>query len=136
MVAALASGMIMQPPKISTPGYHPLGPINWGVAKPVINPGLNPGYITAGAIKPAYQGTPTQSYYNWGQHPYVSDLAHLTNYNNVPSGPAWGAQYAAGVGPNRFDVNAFTQQLLGPQAQQAATGTSPIYPIAPTQTKG
>ena len=84
-------------------------------------------------------GTPTQATHYWGVHPYVTDLEHIQDYNQLPPNQPWGAEYAQGVGPNRLDVNAFIRQILGPQAQAAAIGTA--YPglvpgpIAPT-TKG
>ena len=118
------------------PVYGPLDPIKWGTVGEVNSPGLNPGYLM-GRTPAQYAGTATQATHYWGQHPYVTDLAHISDYNNIPAGQAWGAQYAAGVGPNRLDIKGFIQQTLGAQAQAAAMGTAypgmAPGPIAPTK---
>ena len=142
----------VEPPYVAPPIYVPpidpntpalpvsgaLAPIKWGTVGQVNSPGLNPGYLM-GRTPAQYAGTATQATHYWGQHPYVTDLAHISDYNNIPAGQAWGAQYAAGVGPNRLDIKGFIQQTLGAQAQAAAMGTAypgmAPGPIAPT-TKG
>jgi hypothetical protein len=77
-----------------------------GVADSLVNPGLNPGLITA---QPFYNTTsPVQAQYYWGAHPYVQTEADLANLNNVPTAPVvpWGLQQAQ----TPFDVNTFIAQ--------------------------
>jgi hypothetical protein len=102
-------------PKQITPKPHvyaPIDDVKWGPQNKPNLGGMNPGYII-NAVQPNYEGTATQATNYWGYHPYVSDLAHLSDYTKVPAGQAWGAQYAQGVGPNKLDINQFSQEMLG-----------------------
>jgi len=71
-----------------------------------------------------YAGTPTQATHYWGRHPYVSDLAHIEDYNQIPAGQAWGATSAQGVGANKMNINDLINATLGRGAQLSA------YPYA------
>ena len=80
----------------------------FGTADKLVNPGLNPGWITA---QPFYNTTsPVQAQYYWGAHPYVQTEADLANLNNVPYAPAvpWGLQQPQAP----FDVNTFIAQNM------------------------
>ena len=110
-------------------GYGPLPPVRFGSMGDLVNPGLNPGFVTA---RPFYNTTsPVQSQYYWGNHPYAYDQADLANYNTIPYAPAvpWGLQQAQAP----FDVNQFIRSTINPQSQAAAAGTAPEYyaPYAP-----
>jgi hypothetical protein len=103
-------------------GYGPLNnqyPI--GTSTQLVNPGLNPGWITA---QPFYNTTsPVQSQYYWGAHPYTETMADLPNRNAVPYAPVipWGVQQSRAP----LDVNALIQSIINPQAQAAAVGAAP-----------
>ena len=128
--ALLAGALTPAPGGPKKPNYGPLPPNQWGTPPAPGTSGLNPGYLMG--ITPAeYSGTPTQATHYWGVHPYVTDLAHIQDYNQLPPGQAWGAEYAQGVGPNRLNVQQLINQVLGPKAQAAAVGTAYPGPIAP-----
>ena len=128
--ALLAGALAPAPAGPAKPNYGPLPPNIFGTPPAPGTPGLNAGYLMG--ITPAeYAGTPTQATHYWGVHPYVTDLAHIQDYNQLPPGQAWGAEYAQGVGPNRLNVQQFIQQMLGAPAQAAAIGTAYPGPIAP-----
>ena len=107
--------------------YGPLAPIQWGTVGGLTQPGLNPGYLTFGGHPPEFYNAtnPVQSQYYWGIHPYMQTMENLGTYNNVPGAPAvpFGIQQPR----QPLDINAFTQQLLSPQNQFAAQGTTQQY---------
>ena len=122
---------LLTPPTIGGHNYGPMAPPNWSAGIPIAGSGLNPGYLMGRAPATFAGGTPTQANMYWGQHPYVTDLAHITDVDRLPPAQPWGAAYAQGVGPNRLDVDALIRQLLGAPAQAAAVGTAYPGPIAP-----
>jgi len=133
-LAKLAAGWyflngILTPPGPSGGGrnYGPLPPTNWGAAIPINQPGLNAGYLMGRTPAEFAGGTPTQATHYWGQHPYVTDLAHIADYDKLPAAQPWGAQYAAGVGPNRVDINSLINSTLG-RGQQLSAYPGPIAP--------
>ena len=136
--AAVAAGMIV-PNMFNTglKGGNPgSGPSNytWGTATAPINPGVNPGLI-AGQVQPYYHDTtPDQAQYYWGEHqPLTSTKNIAQQLETVPSAPAtpWGVAHSAVGGTEHLDIPAYTQQLLGPAAVEAATGTSHVKPVDP-----
>jgi hypothetical protein len=123
-----------QPGAPGTPGYGPLPPIDWGSTTPLVQGGLNPGYLTFGGQPPAYYQTTNdiQSRYYWGKHPYMRGPEDLANYNQIPGAPAvpFGQQQPRGA----WDVQRFINETIGiPEYQQAALGASTQYPggVAP-----
>lgn len=110
-------GIVGMPPTIPTvtppaPTTTPYD-LHWGQVSPLVNPGLNPGWIQG---VPHYQTTsPYQAQFYWGQHPYqpgpTFDPA-LYNQVNAPAQP-WGLQQG------------FTPMT---QAQLAAMIAGPIAP--------
>ena len=132
---ALATGALAGGGGATQTGYGPLT-INYpfGTARQLVDPGLNPGFVTA---QPFYNTTsPVQAQYYWGAHPYTQTAADLPNRNNVPYAPAvpWGLQQAQAP----FDVNQFIRTNITPQSQAAAAGTVPDYyaPYAATAYTG
>ena len=132
---ALAAGALGGGGGATQTGYGPLT-INYpfGTARQLVDPGLNPGFVTA---QPFYNTTsPVQAQYYWGAHPYTQTAADLPNRNNVPYAPAvpWGLQQAQAP----FDVNQFIRTNITPQSQAAAAGTMPDYyaPYAATAYTG
>jgi len=110
------------PPK--KPGWPPITPPTWGDFGTLVNPGLNPGYITN--VPQAYAPSGVRSQYYWGQHPYQpGPTFNRSLYNQIPA-PAqpWGLQ-----------------QMYNPQTQtienllrgvQQASGQAPYnIPAAP-----
>ena len=134
--AGILAGSILTPEPIKPKTYEPIGPVAFGTATPPVNPGMNPGYLTApGAIRPQYAGTPTQANYFWGQRPLIQTAADIDQFNTaVPqTNPFAGAAYAQGVGPNRLDINQFIRQYLTPEQYYALTGSSAQYPQTPAE---
>ena len=78
----------------------------WGQGTPLVNPGLNPGYLGYPASAPDYQTTsPTQSQYYWGVHAPVNTAADLAHYNELPAGAPttpWGMAHSAVGGTDQF----------------------------------
>jgi hypothetical protein len=129
--AYLGSKLLTTPAAPGKRNYGPIPPTNWGSVAQIGQPGLNPGYLMGQTPAEFAGGTPTQATHYWGVHPYVTDLAHIADYNNIPPSAPYGVAYAQGVGPNRLNVDAFIRQLLGTPAQAAAVGTAYPGPIAP-----
>jgi hypothetical protein len=96
---------------------------------------MNAGYLMGRTPAEFAGGTPTQATHYWGQHPYVTDVAHISNYDILPPAQPWGAQYAAGVGPNALNLQQLIDLTLGRGAQLGAYPGPVTGPIAPT-TKG
>lgn len=88
----------------------------WGQAQPLVNPGLNPGYLGYAASMPDYQSTnPTDAQYYWGVNAPVNTQEQLANYNKLPDyAPAtpWGAGKTAVGGQARLDPNQFVNQYI------------------------
>jgi hypothetical protein len=128
-VLSLLGVVPSQPDAPGTPGYGTLPPIDWGSTTPLVQGGLNPGYLTFGGQPPAYYQTTNdiQSRYYWGKHPYMRGPEDLANYNQIPGAPAvpFGRQQPRGA----FDTQQFIRETIGtPQYQQAAIGGSMQYP--------
>lgn len=130
--AALASGLLT--PQSNLGGNVGSGDVKyeWGQGTPLVNPGLNPGYIGPAASIPDYQTTsPTQSQYYWGVHTPVNTEADLANYNQLPVGaPAtpWGMANSAVGGTAQLNVPNFVNQYVtNPAWAGVNAGTSPGY---------
>lgn len=123
---ALVTQAVTQPPAPTAGrGYT----LNWGTVPTINAPGVNPGTY-AQAVKPYYtQGTPIQSQYYWGKHPYAATEADLANYNNIPGAPAqpFGAQFSAVGGNRQLNINDYVNQYMNPQYQAAYLGSQPQY---------
>jgi hypothetical protein len=84
---------IDDPTKPKKPSYPPITPPVWGDFGTLVNPGLNPGYITN--VPQAYAPSGVRSQFYWGQHPYQPGPAfNRSLYNQTPAAPAtpWGLQ--------------------------------------------
>ena len=130
--AALASGALT--PQSNLGGNVGSGDVKyeWGQGTPLVNPGLNPGYIGPAASIPDYQTTsPTQSQYYWGVHAPVNTEADLANYNQLPAGaPAtpWGMANSAVGGTAQLNVPNFVNQYVtNPAWAGVNNATSPGY---------
>jgi hypothetical protein len=146
-IAALISGGYLLPvivnkisgPKTPSTNYGPLAPINWGSVPGLATGGVNPGYMPIPTATPFYNTySPNQARYYWGQHPYIPTMAELANYNVVPGAPAqpWGTPVSAVGGTRRLNTQQFIQNMLMPQYQAAATGSSLQYPQTSAPTPG
>jgi hypothetical protein len=126
-------------PKTPSTNYGPLAPINWGSVAGLATGGVNPGYMPIPTATPFYNTySPNQAKYYWGQHPYIPTMNDLANYNVVPGAPAqpWGAPVSAVGGTRRLNTQQFIQNMLMPQYQAAATGSSLQYPQTGAPTPG
>ena len=112
----------------------------WGEAQPLVNPGLNPGYLGYAASMPDYQSTnPTDAQYYWGVNAPVTTQEQLANYNKLPDyAPAtpWGAGKTAVGGQTAMDPNQFINQYITNPAfagvnNAAGPGYMPPAPVAP-----
>lgn len=103
----------------------------WGQGTPLVDPGLNPGYIAHAASMPYYQNaSPTQSEYYWGVHAPVNTAADLAHYNDQAGAPAtpWGLAHSAVGGQDQFNPAQFVNQyILNPQWQGVNNATGPGY---------
>jgi hypothetical protein len=53
--------------------------VDWGSAQPLINPGVNPGFVIKPAQQPFYQTTsPVQSKYFYGTRPLIQTQDQIT----------------------------------------------------------
>jgi hypothetical protein len=98
-------------PKILTP----LPPTTWGQVAGLVDPGLNPGFITD--VPPQYKTTsPVQSKFYWGGHPYQTGDAFDPNlYKQSPNAPV--TPYGLQELYKPTDINAYLQALgVGPIA--------------------
>jgi hypothetical protein len=134
--AALASGALT--PTSNLGGPVGSGSVNyeWGQGIPLVNPGLNPGYIGPAASIPDYQTTsPTQAQYYWGVHTPVNTEADLANYNQLPAGAPetpWGLANSAVGGTQQFNVPNFVNQYItNPAWAGVNAGTTPGYTPEP-----
>lgn len=125
VIAGQAATTALATPETKGKGYT----LNWGTPPTINLPGVNPGTY-AQAVKPYYtQGTPIQSQYYWGKHPYAATEADLANYNNIPGAPAqpFGAQFSAVGGNRQLNINDYISQYMNPQYQTAYLGSQPQY---------
>ena len=107
---ALVAGEITKPATTTGKGYK----LNWGTPPTINLPGVNPGTY-AQAVKPYYSGgTPIQSQYYWGKHPYAATEADLANYNNIPGAPAqpFGPQFSAVGGNRKLNIPEYVRQNI------------------------
>jgi hypothetical protein len=98
-------------PKILTP----LPPTVFGQVAGLVDPGLNPGFITD--VPPQYKTTsPVQSKFYWGGHPYqTGDTFNRDLYKQSPGAPA--TPYGLQELYKPTDINAYLQALgIGPIA--------------------
>ena len=140
-VTAATAGVIVgqtltPPPEAPTAGRGYT--LKWGTVPTINLPGVNPGTY-AQAVKPYYtQGTPIQSQYYWGKHPYAATEADLANYNNIPGAPAqpWGAQFSAVGGNRQLNIPEYVRQNITQGAVPSGYfSQQPQYtamPVAPT----
>jgi hypothetical protein len=105
---------VITPPTVTPKVLTPLPPTNWGTVDSLVDPGLNPGWITD--VPEQYTAaSPVQSQFYWGGHPYqAGETFDRDLYRQVPA-PAqpWGLQqmYAP------TDINAYLKALgIGPIA--------------------
>jgi hypothetical protein len=132
---ALVTQAVTQPPATTTgKGYT----LKWGTVPTINLPGVNPGTY-AQAVQPYYtQGTPIQSQYYWGKHPYAATETDLANYNNIPGAPAqpWGAQFSAVGGNRQLNIPEYVRQNITQGAVPSGYfSQQPQYtamPVAPT----
>jgi hypothetical protein len=116
---------IEDPTKPPKKVYDPLPPVNWGNFGPLVNPGLNPGYITN--VPRAYAPSGVRSQFYWGQHPYQpGPTFDRSLYNQTPAAPAtpWGLQ-------QMYNPQTQTIQNLLKGVQQASTQAPYNLPRAP-----
>lgn len=96
------------------PPLTPLPDTKWGATGGLVNPGLNPGFITD--VPDQYNATsPVQAQYYWGGHPYQTGTTFNRDlYKQVPAdAQPWGLQQTY----TPTDINAYLQQLgIGPIA--------------------
>jgi hypothetical protein len=72
-------GLLADQPTINKRTYAPLPPVDWGSAQPLINPGVNPGFVIKPAQQPFYQTTsPVQSKYFYGTRPLIETQDQIT----------------------------------------------------------
>jgi len=105
--------------------YDPLDPTRFGAYTPLVNPGLNPGYITNVPRSYAPSGVRSQFYY--GQRPFQpGPTFNRSLYNQTPAAPAqpWGLQ-------QMYNPQTETIQNLLKGVQQAATRAPYNIPRAP-----
>jgi len=127
-------------------GYAGASPYEWGTAQPLVNPGLNPGYLGYAASMPDYQSTnPTDAQYYWGVNAPVTTQEQLANYNKLPDfAPAtpWGAGKTAVGGQAAFDPTQFVNQYITNPAYAGVNNaagpgyTPPAGAVAPTASYG
>jgi hypothetical protein len=68
------------------PITRPKFPVTFGQAMPLVNPGVNPGFIEPTNPYPA--GQPGVNQYNWASGQYAGEMSDLANYNaNAPAQP-------------------------------------------------
>ena len=105
--------------------YDPLPPTNFGDFGALVNPGLNPGYITN--VPRAYAPSGVRSQFYYGQHPYQpGPTFNRSLYNQTPAAPAqpWGLQ-------QMYNPQTETIQNLLKGVQQASTRAPYNIPRAP-----
>jgi len=101
----------------------------WGEVPQIVQPGLNPGSY-ARHVAPMYpNAAPGQAQYYWGAHTYAPTEAETNLYNvgtNAPVEPFGAAKSAVG-GTDVLDINAYINQMMSAQRQQAAQGSQPQF---------
>jgi hypothetical protein len=101
--------------------YDPLPPTNFGEFGTLVNPGLNPGYITNVPRSYAPSGVRSQFYY--GQRPYQpGPTFNRELYNQTPAAPVapWGLQQM---------YNPQTQTIENLLRGMRAAATTPPYNV-------
>lgn len=104
----------------------------WGQGTPLVDTGLNPGYIGQVASMPYYQSTnPTDAQYYWGVHAPINTPADLANYNQQAGAPTtpWGAGHGGGGAPGTtFNPADFVNQYItNPAWAGVMNATTPGY---------
>ena len=144
----VAAGMVLPSildlvtPTPDVPGprtYAPLPPVNWGSAEPLINPGVNPGFVGGPAQQPFYQTTsPVQSKYYYGTRPLIQTPDQiqptLQDRTYAPVTPFGLQQMQQGYDLNQV-LNQINQTPLNPNFvgynQYPTAGYQPIGPVIP-----
>jgi hypothetical protein len=127
-------------PNLSGPIGSGTANYEWGTGTPLVNPGLNPGFIGYPASTPDYETTsPTQSQYYWGVRPPVTTEAELANFNQLPANAPvtpFGLANSAVGGTAQMNVPDFVSQYItNPAYAGVMSGTAPGYtaPVAPNE---
>jgi hypothetical protein len=132
-------GLLADRPTINPRTYAPLPPVNWGSARPLINPGVNPGFVIGPARQPFYQTTsPVQSKYYYGTRPLIQTpdqiQATLQDRTRAPVTPFGLQQMQQGYDLNQV-LNQINQTALDPNFvgynQYPTVGYQPIGPVIP-----
>lgn len=128
--AALAGALT--PPALSGSVGSGTANYEWGKGTPLVNPGLNPGYIGYAASMPDYHSTnPTDAQYYWGVHAPVNTAADLATYNQLPAGAPttpWGAGMGGhGATPGFNPADFVNQYILNPAWAGVNNATAPGY---------
>jgi hypothetical protein len=101
--------------------YDPLPPTNFGEFGTLVNPGLNPGYITN--VPRSYAPSGVRSQFYWGQRPYQpGPTFNRELYNQTPAAPVapWGLQQM---------YNPQTQTIENLLRGMRAAATTPPYNV-------
>jgi hypothetical protein len=122
--------VIAPPPKVETPSYGPLPPIEWGKVGKVNLPGLNPGSMLP--VPADYQTTsPVQSKFYYGPRSYqAGQTFDPALYASVPK-PAqpYGLQQAFFETPQSYDQYSF--RPYGPDLSLTDPLTTTYQPVVP-----
>ena len=115
--AAAASGLLGDGSGDTSTGSgdSSTSPYTWGLAQPLVDPGVNPGFIGKVASQPFYTSTnPTDAQYYWGVHNAINKMEDLNQYNNLPNAPAtpWGAGRTAVGGQSQLNIPNFVSQYI------------------------
>lgn len=136
-LALLAAGYtivngVLTPPALNIPTVT-AGNYTWGSADKLVNPGVNPGYLMGGVVRPQIAGaTPTQTQYYWGGRPLITDTAKLGTWNTaIPTTQPYGVAYAAGTGTNQMNLQETVNAVLG-RGQALSGYPAATTPVAPT----
>jgi hypothetical protein len=126
-------------PTIKSRTYAPLPPVDWGSAQPLINPGVNPGFVIGPAQQPFYQTTsPVQSQFFYGQRPLIQTQDQiqptLQDRTYAPATPFGLQQMQQGYDLNQV-LGQINQTPLDPNFvgynQYLTAGYQPVGPVIP-----